>query len=144
MCSFPFIILVDTREQTPWVFQDYEILRQALPVGDYSIMGCESSVVIERKSLHDFVQTIIHNRERFGKECKTLSQMPHVCIIVEGSIEDVKRHRYKSRAKPGSVLAIAESLERKYGIPIVWAGNRYGAICKATEWLELGWEKYGG
>lgn len=139
----PFTIIIDTREQLPWVFDGIETIREPLGAGDYSIVGLTALVAIERKSLHDFVNTIIHNRERFRKECQKLAGMMHSCIIVEAGIDDVKYHRYKSRAKPGSVLAIADAIEKQFNIPIVWAGNRFGAICRAREFLVEGWLKFG-
>lgn len=139
----PYTILIDTREQSPWTFEGAQTMRSALPAGDYSIDGLTDAIAIERKSLQDWVNTIIHNRERFHKECVKLANMPHVCIIIESALSDVKLHHYKSRAKPGSVLAIGEGIEKKFRIPVIWGGNRYGAIVKARQWLDKGWVTYG-
>ncbi len=60
-------IVVDTREQEPYGFDAgrVRVIRRALPAGDYSLEGMESTVAVERKSLPDFVSTVIHSRPRF-------------------------------------------------------------------------------
>ncbi|RPH47035.1 MAG: hypothetical protein EHM91_06585, partial [Planctomycetota bacterium] len=67
-------IVVDTREQRPYRFdpQFVVVTRRALPAGDYSIAGHETAVAIERKSLGDFVTSVIHERERFERELARL------------------------------------------------------------------------
>jgi len=44
-----FTIIVDTREQTPWTFDNYVVASQKLDTGDYSIQGLEHIFTIERK-----------------------------------------------------------------------------------------------
>ena len=46
-------VVVDTREQEPYTFESgcTEVVRRALPAGDYSIEGHEDSVAVERKTL---------------------------------------------------------------------------------------------
>jgi len=63
-------VVVDTREQEPYVFdpQCVAVTRHALPAGDYSIEGREDSVTVERKTLEDFVSTVIRGRKRSFKE----------------------------------------------------------------------------
>lgn len=63
----PFTVLVDSREKRPFVFTG---LRQAgmplyvptrrtgLKTGDYSIHGMEEGIVVERKSIADFIGTV--------------------------------------------------------------------------------------
>lgn len=44
-------ILIDTREQLPYQFENSEV--GTIPVGDYSICGLENHVAVERKELND-------------------------------------------------------------------------------------------
>ena len=44
-----FKIIIDTREQQPWVFEDYTTANEKLDTGDYSIEGMEDLLCIERK-----------------------------------------------------------------------------------------------
>ena len=63
----PATIVIDTREQEPYSFDSRLVaaVRRALPAGDYSVEGMEERVAVERKSLDDFVSTVIHARRRF-------------------------------------------------------------------------------
>ena len=49
-------IKIDTREQKPYAFENAEI--GALQVGDYSIVGLEDYISIERKELSDLISSI--------------------------------------------------------------------------------------
>ena len=53
MCNFT--IIVDTRENLPYLFHGYTcgMKRSGLKTGDYSIEGYESAICIERKSKED-------------------------------------------------------------------------------------------
>ena len=48
-------VVVDTREQEPYSFDSDKVsaVRKALPAGDYSLVGLEERVAVERKSLTD-------------------------------------------------------------------------------------------
>ncbi len=73
--TLPFTVVVDTREQHPWAFRGFRhdadrnnvpmivpIENRALDTGDYSISGLEQRIAIERKSLDDLYNTVIHGR----------------------------------------------------------------------------------
>jgi ERCC4-type nuclease len=65
------LILTDTREQRPFTsscFPDVEVVRGALPVGDYSLLGFEDRMSIERKELGDFIACLAAGRDRFERE----------------------------------------------------------------------------
>jgi ERCC4-type nuclease len=66
-------VVVDTREQEPYSFDSDKVsaVRKALPAGDYSLVGLEERVAVERKSLTDFVSTVIRGRKRFHRELKS-------------------------------------------------------------------------
>ncbi|MCL4552924.1 MAG: hypothetical protein M1305_05160, partial [Candidatus Marsarchaeota archaeon] len=81
------VVVIDTREQEPYTFDPgwIETIRRALPAGDYSLLGYEASIAIERKSLEDFVGTLIRGRERFRNELLKLQRYQHACVVVEAS-----------------------------------------------------------
>lgn len=89
-----FTILVDTREQAPFLFEDivdqatgnpiYVYQQQAgLRSGDYSILGMENQIAIERKSQSDFLGSITQGRERFQREIERLNEMEHASVVIE-------------------------------------------------------------
>ena len=120
------IFIVDTREQEPYEFdpETVEVKRQALDAGDYSLDGFEDQVTIERKSLPDYVQSVIKQRDRFLKEVKKLSAIPHSCIVVECDLADVMGKHYRSGAHPNSVLGATLSLMIDHKIPVCFCSDR--------------------
>ena len=120
------IIIIDTREQEPYEFdpEAVEVKRQALSAGDYSLDGFEDQVCIERKSLLDYVQSVIKQRDRFLKEVKKLSETPHCCIVVECDLSDIMGKRYRSGAHPNSVLGATLSLMIDHEVPVCFCSDR--------------------
>jgi ERCC4-type nuclease len=119
------IFVIDSREQHPYRFDSTRTgsVVKGLPAGDYSLVGLETYVAVERKSLSDFISTVVHDRERFETELQKLRGYEYAWVIVEGSMEDVLSGNYRSRINPKSLLGITTSLMTDY-IPILFAGNR--------------------
>ncbi len=120
------VIIIDTREQEPYAFDPdtIEIKNKALAVGDYSLDGFEEVVCIERKSLQDYVQSVIRRRDRFMKEVERLSAMPHSCIVVECDLSNIMGRHYRSGAHPSSVLGATLSLMIDHGVPVCFCSDR--------------------
>jgi DNA excision repair protein ERCC-4 len=68
----PFIIAVDSREQRPFTFDAWPTAPATLAAGDYSIVGLEEHVAIERKSLDDLAGCCGRDRDRFKRELHRL------------------------------------------------------------------------
>lgn len=146
-------LIIDSRENLPWSFPDgVRTERRGLPEGDYamvgptglySIDGMERRVVLERKSLGDFVSTVINQWIRFRKELNRLSGYDAAAIVVEATLGDVLAHRYESRAVPAAVTGRAHAIELDHGIAVHFWGPREEAQVVAYQWLRLAWEKYG-
>lgn len=118
-------IVIDTREQRPYTFDGLSTVRRALPSGDYSLDGLEHSIAIERKSLDDWVHTILRARRRFRAELKRLQRMDFAAIVIEGSVADILAGRYKSDAHPRSILGMTASIMQHYRpVQVVFAGDR--------------------
>jgi ERCC4-type nuclease len=134
--SAPVVIIADTREQIPFAFDPAHAVtvRRALAAGDYSLDGHETSVAVERKSLDDFVGSVVRERERFLAELRRLEGYELACIVVEGNIEDVFAHRYRGGAHPNAVFGAALSIIVDHGIPIYFCGDRQLA-CAFVEGL---------
>lgn len=126
----PFVLVRDTREQAPFAFQNVDdrfdviqIVDQALPTGDYSMVGFEDRISIERKSVSDFYVSIGSDRERFEREAVRLAQMEFAAVVIEGTVED----------RPDSVQMSVKSANHtmlswaiRYGIHFYecWHGRR--------------------
>ena len=99
---FSHVVVIDTREQFPFAFTGLQadaaqghrpliVQTQAgtLQSGDYSILGAEAEVAIERKSLDDLYGTIGQGRERFERELARLQEIAastaysHASVVIE-------------------------------------------------------------
>ncbi len=118
-------IVVDSREKEPYTFDSRcDVVRRALPAGDYSIEGFEDSVAVERKSLEDFVSTVIHNRQRFNRELQRLNKYEAACVVVESNMRDVLTGHYRSGAHPSSVFGSVLSIIVDFKIPVFFCSDR--------------------
>ncbi len=126
------ILLIDTREQHPYEFTRFgdqfeSIQQRKLLCGDYSILGYETKIAFERKSLSDLVSTVIHNRERFVKELKKMAEYEHAAIVIEATALQVASPYSFSEANPKSVIGSLQSFTLYYGVHVVFACNRVQA-----------------
>ena len=122
-------IIADTREQAPYSFDrfpDVEVIRAGLESGDYSLAGAENIVAIERKELNDLIGCLTTGRDRFKRELHRLRPYTLKAVVVEATLQDVARGRYKSQMKPQAALQSVISFQVKYGISFIWAGDRSG------------------
>ena len=134
-------IVVDTREQAPYAFDSkrFSVERRALPAGDYSLVGSEERVAVERKSLADFAQTVIRARRRFHEELKKLATCEFACVVVEGSMRDVIEGAYGTGAHPNAVFGAAISICVDWGVPVYFCGDRQTAKQFVEAYLERCW-----
>jgi ERCC4-type nuclease len=135
-------ILIDSREQTPWSFP-CETLRGTLHEGDYTLIGTDRYIAIERKSLGDLVQTVIQGWVRFRKELNRLSGYDIAVIAVEANIGDVLAHKYESDANPLSVIGRCHDCLIDHGVPVLFWGPKAEAEVTAYRLLRLAWGRYG-
>lgn len=128
-------IVIDTREQEPWAFA-HETYRKKLEVGDYSLLGRENSVAIERKTLDDLVNTVIHAKQRFHNELSKMAGYQYRCVVVEADFSDVTNGHYTSKADPKSVAGSVVSIIIDYGVPVFFLSNRPLARAFVQKMLE--------
>ena len=110
------VILADSREKRSKVLNklaqkcDVEVV--TLPVGDYVI----ADVVVERKSVFDFVQSVIDGR--LWNQIHRLTQSDgKKMIIVEGSL--AMPLKFHEKIKPSMILGAVASVICDWNIPIV-------------------------
>ena len=140
MTMEPITIIADTREQLPYDFDSRwaATVRRALPTGDYSVEGLESSIAVERKSIEDFVHSVIRDKDRFKRELARLSEYPLACVVVEAGLPDVLLARYPSGAHPHSVFGATVSICVDHGVPVYFCGDRQTARKFTQEFLLRG------
>jgi len=99
----PFVITIDTREQLPWDFRGIPAdagqgegsvivptVVKGLKSGDYSVLGYEDRIAIEKKSAADLVGTIGQGRERFERELERLAGYDFATVVVEAELSELK------------------------------------------------------
>ena len=128
-------IRVDSREQLPYVFGSPSEVG-GLPVGDYSIVGLENQISIERKTIDDLIGCLTTGRERFERELHRGRALDYFCLIVEASLSDLANGRYRSRMNPKSATQSLLAFSVRYRLPIFFCESReYGQ--RVTESLLL-------
>jgi DNA excision repair protein ERCC-4 len=122
--EYPPILLIDTREQTPFVFSEAVTCeRVTLPSGDYSIAGHSDRIIFERKSLPDLVQCCTFERDRFMDQCRRLGEYERGAIVVESTVLDVAAKVYRGATSPRSIIGTVNAVWLDYGVPTFWFGN---------------------
>ena len=137
-------IIQDTREQDPWRFEGFEgkITRAKLDSGDYSVRGFHRELVIERKSLSDYLASITHGRDRFEREMLRLSCLRRACVIIEASRADIQAELYRSRTHPNAALSTADSWWLKYEVPFFFEPTRALAEDRALRIMRLWFKRF--
>lgn len=134
--EFTPIVVVDTREQSPLVFQRLPSEVGTLGTGDYSFKGGEELFAVERKSQADLVSCCLgENRSRFERELHRLRGFRFKRLLVIGSIADIEASRYHSAIKPQSVLASLAAWEIRYDVPVAWCASPAIAAQQIESWI---------
>lgn len=131
-----FCIIVDTREQTPYKFDDLGInnIRQKLDYGDYSIKGMENIFAVERKNCSDFFGSIGKERKRFKQRIEELSRLDWAGLVIEATEDELLTPQISwSNISPNSVYGSLTSFEVKYGIH-VYCGSRENCRQRLINW----------
>ncbi len=122
----PVVLVVDSREPegAGWEpFFTLPFIRQKLDTGDFSKLGCDTQVGIERKTVDDLIGCFCQSRERFVRELQRFQAIPDRWIICEGSYASLLAGRYRSQMRPKSAWESAIALMTRYRIPLLMADN---------------------
>jgi len=124
-------IIVDTREKTPWEFENS--VSRKLDVGDYSIEGYESILAVERKATtSEFARNI--NESRFLDVLDRLDSIRYGFIICEFTMDDVLSFPRNSgipqklwntvRVHPNYILKCILEYQMRYNVNILMCGSQ--------------------
>jgi ERCC4-type nuclease len=146
-------VIIDSREQLPYTFERFsnwvgKTVTDGLKTADYSLIGYESIIAVERKTLCDIVGSLMSGRERFLREMERLSTFKYKCLVIEATREDLKTpydFAKAVKAHPNGIVGSLDALSVKYGIPVHYGCNRelseeyvasFLSKCHAYEWLD--------
>ena len=114
--------VVDTREQLPLDLSPLRMITATLATGDYSVVGLESVVAIERKSLSDLLACVGTERERFDREVQRLLAYPVRCLVGEATWPELERGEWRSQVTPAAAIGSCLGWIGA-GLPIILAGD---------------------
>lgn len=117
------IVMIDSLEHMGYKFERFTnwfsgTVRRRLPVGDYTLSGMEEEVIVERKTIPDLVNSVIQDRKDFIKKCEKLSRFRRKCLVIEGSLSEVKTPYEGSQAHPNAVLGSLLAAQERWNIPV--------------------------
>ena len=131
------VVVIDTREQRPYHFEQSVVL--TLGTGDYSLLGMEDRVAIERKSKSDAYSSLGVGRERFQRELVRLAGYDYGAIVIEASLEDFLVAPQFSGLKPKAALCSLLAWSVRYGVHVFFAGDRRHGNALTAQLLEKFW-----
>ena len=124
----PFSVIVDSREQSPWMFRNFKAdarqnylplvvrtVTKGIKSGDYSIEGFEDRVAVERKSLQDLYGTLSQGRERFERELARLNEMEVAAVVIEAGWRTIiENPPEQSKLSPKTVFRSINAWEQEF------------------------------
>lgn len=147
-----FHIIIDTREQHPWLFEHMTKSVSKLDTGDYSLQGMESIFCIERKASVSEVANNI-TEKRFKDVVERMSKIPHAFLLLEFNLEDImiypvgsnvpKKMWDKLKITPKFILKHLIELQLNHNIKILFCGDSENAEKMAISIMRKVYEYYG-
>ena len=138
-------IIIDTREQLPYSFKHPSEIK-ALNTGDYSIVGLENSVVVERKRHEEFVGCLSNDRDRFQRELERGQGFHRLHVVVEASFKGVIECLYENwpvGMHKNAIRGTIAAWENRYNHVRFWfCGDRDTAQTWTEHLLKRSWADF--
>ena len=132
MIDHNFQIIIDTREQQPWVFDNYAVSNEKLDTGDYSIKGFENILCIERKKS---VSEIANNvtEKRFKDVVARMAKCKYSFLLLEFELDDILKYPVgsnvpkkmwdKLKVSPNYIIKHLVELQIFFDIKVLFCGG---------------------
>lgn len=152
-------IVQDTREKKPWSFEFFgvEQIRETVKTGDYTIVGYENQITVDRKqSIGELYQNLFKDYTRFKKEMERMECMESY-VLCEFPYSDILNFPdgmplvWCSKAKKKIPLKLhfgvehiikkIETITDRYGVEFIYCDNRREAELAAYNILKEFYEK---
>jgi ERCC4-type nuclease len=130
------LIRVDTREQQPLDFDRCAVVRDTIPIFDYSIEGDQLHFAVERKSLPDLIQSLAIQKNycrelKKIRRARSIQNMPRIFYVVEANREDIEHFDYSlftgGRVGPDFIFHQLSELEYFHDVHVIFSGDALGA-----------------
>ena len=152
-----FTVIKDTREQDGYFFSAFNtcagMIEQKLDTGDYSILGMEDKICIERKGcVEELAVNLGQKKHAFLAEIERMTSFPHKFIVLEFSLEDILKFPEETRIPIKNKAAL--KITGKYmikclfefqlynNVHILFCGNKYNAFLAVSSILKRVNEMY--
>jgi hypothetical protein len=131
-----FKVIIDTREQQPWIFERTTAENKKLDTGDYSVEGYENILCIERKkSVSEIANNITESR--FKDVIERMNSYKYAFLILEFNLNDIYRYPVgsnvpkhmwsKIKISSGFIIKNLLELQIKNNIKILFCDNAINA-----------------
>ena len=152
-----YTVVRDTREQHGYFFKKFNrcegTVQKKLDTGDYSILGLEDKVCIERKaSVAELAINLGKEKYAFFNEIERMRDYEHKYIVCEFSMEDVKKfpegsniprqQRDKVKITGKYILRCLMEFAVFNDVHVIFAGSERGAFDLISSLLKRINEKY--
>ena len=122
------MVVIDSAEHMGYTFERFTnwlagSVRKRLKTGDYTILGMEEELAVERKTIPDLVKSIIQEGSDFIQKCERLSVFKKKCIVIEGSLTSLKVPYEDSQAHPNAVFGSLLAAQERWDIPVYFLDN---------------------
>lgn len=147
----PFTVIKDTREQEGYYFGQHNtcagMIEQKLDTGDYTILGLEDKICIERKGcVEELAVNLGQKKYAFLDEIARMQSFPHKFLVLEFSLEDLIKFPEETRIpikNKASVkitgkymLKCLFEFELYNNIHVLFCGNKYNAFIAVSSILK--------
>lgn len=125
-------IIIDTREQTPLTFPNTPTTAGTLTTGDYSVLGLEHIIAVERKSLDDLLACCGRERNRFKRELQRLRAYRFRLLVIEADAATLESgvrdgSPWRSKLQPSHVVGSLAAWCAQFALPVWLAGSHDAA-----------------
>jgi len=117
------VFIIDSREKLPYKFSGPSEVR-TLTTGDYSVVGLENRIAIERKSIDDLIGCLTRDRDRFTRELERGQAMDYFALVVETTLDDLAHGKYQSQMTVKAAVQSVLAVSVKFRMPVWFVGNR--------------------
>lgn len=114
-------------------------ITKTLSTGDYSIVGLEDRVAVERKSKADAYGSLGQGRARFRREFERLSKYDYAVVVIEDSVPGFLQRPPHSRTDPRSAMSTLLAWSVRYRVPVLFAGDRAHGRALTQRLLQTYW-----
>jgi hypothetical protein len=142
-------IIQDTREKQAldFEFYGYEVVVAKLDAGDYSVLGMEDDLFIERKaSTGELSNNFGKKRAAFFRELNRAKHITNKYIVCEFSYDDIlcfpdnskipENKRQYVKVNPGFLIKTIRDIEIVYDVEFFFCGSKEKATTKIVELIE--------